>query len=436
MWKNLEISRSRAKLSVAKLNTPKQFYQTSKALISRIIVNNVELQVEIDTGATISLMHVTNFRKLFPKLKLKQTNVQLSRVSAPVKVLGACEVQVSSLEGKKHALELYVCESYKTFTTLLGRDWLDVLSPEWRSRLWPDPSTKTPEILAVDVDEAKFGNQLKTQFSKVFTVDGTQTIHGFEAKIILKDNAVPVFQKPYPVPFAMRSILEEKYDALVKEKKIYPVTHSEWASPVVSVKKADGTYRTCVSFKKTVNPQIKIDQYPFPIPEETYVELANGAVFVTLDLADAYTQLAIAPESAPLLTMNTHKGLFRYTRLIYGIASAAAIFQKTMEQILVGIPDVYVYIDDVIIKGKTVTACKETTMRVLERFDKHNVRLKIAKCSFLKTSVEYLGLIISNGTRSTSPKKVAAILNAKVPRSKKEVQSFLGMVNFYSPFFT
>jgi len=93
MWKNLEISKSRAKLSVAKLNTPKQFYQTSKALISRIVVNNVELQVEIDTGATISLMHVTNFRKFFPKLKLKQTNVQLSRVSAPVKVLGVCKVQ-------------------------------------------------------------------------------------------------------------------------------------------------------------------------------------------------------------------------------------------------------------------------------------------------------------------------------------------------------
>ena len=99
MWKIFEISRSRAKLSVAKLSTPKQFYQTSKALISRIIVNNVELQVEIDTGATISLMHVTNFRKFFPKLKLKQTNVQLSGVSAPVKVLGVCEVQVSVLEG-------------------------------------------------------------------------------------------------------------------------------------------------------------------------------------------------------------------------------------------------------------------------------------------------------------------------------------------------
>ena len=225
----------------------------------------------------------------------------------------------------------------------------------------------------------------------MFTIDGTQTIEGFEARIILKDNAVPIFHKAYPVPFALRSIVEDKIDSLVKEGKIYQVFQSEWASPIVNVKKADGTYRTCVSFKRTVNPQIKPEIYPLPILEEVFATLSDGTVFVTLDLADAYTQLKIAPESAPLLTMNTHKGLYRYRRLIYGISSAAAIFQCTMDRILQDIPNVVCYIDDILIKGVDVMSCKETLIRVLERLEKHNVRLKLAKCGFSRSSIDYLG---------------------------------------------
>ena len=191
----------------------------------------------------------------------------------------------------------------------------------------------------------------------------------------------------------------------------------------------------CVNFKRTVNPQIRCDIYPLPIPEEVFATLADGTVFTTLDLADAYTQLKIAPESAPLLTMNNHRGLYRYTRLIYEIASAAASFQNTMEQILVDIPDVICYIDDALIKGRDLNSCKKTLVAVLERFERHNVRLKIAKCSFFKPSVEYLGNVISKEGRSTSPKKTAAILNAKIPQNKKEVRSILGLINLFSIFF-
>jgi len=119
----------------------------------------------------------------------------------------------------------------------------------------------------------------------------------------------------------------KKHDSLVKEDKIYRVFQSDWASPEVNVQKADNTYRICVSFKRTVNPQIQPEVYPIPVPEKALTSLVEGNVFVTLDLADAYTQLKIAPETAPLSTMNTHKGLFRCYRLIYGISSAAAIFQ-------------------------------------------------------------------------------------------------------------
>jgi len=264
-------------------------------------------------------------------------------------------------ENKCHKLELYVSENYRVFVPLVRRPWLDDLVPGWRTSLWPRPTNvPAPKILVIDVDIQKFIDKLKTKLEKVFTIDGTQTIEGFAARIILKKDAVPVFHKAYPVPFALRAMLEEKNATVGKEEKIYQVYQSDWASPIVNVKKQDSTYRTCVNFERTVNPQIDLEVYPLPIPEEAFTYLADGRVFASLDLADAYTQLKICKGSAPLLTMNTHKGLFRYTRLIYGISSVAAIFQCTMDKILSGNPNVICYIDDFLCIGKDFMSCKET----------------------------------------------------------------------------
>jgi len=104
--------------------------------------------------------------------------------------------------------------------------------------------------------------------------------------------------------------------------------------------------------------------------------------------------------------MNTHKGLFRYTRLIYGISTAAAIFQCTMDKILLGIPNIIYYIDDILCFGKDFTSCKKTLVSVLHRLDKYNVRLKLVKCIFFQSKIKFLGQVIPNGTRTTSPKKL------------------------------
>jgi len=173
-------------------------------------------------------MHIATFQKLFPNQTLKEFKAQISGISAPVKLKGVCEVSVSLAGGQKQTLELYVCDKYKVFTPLLGRDWLDILVPNWQNRLLSTkPNSVTPKILAVDVNEEKIAEHLITKFKKVLTIDGTQTIEGSEARIILKDHAIPIFHKAYPVPFAHRSIVEDKIDSLVGEEKIYQVFQSE-----------------------------------------------------------------------------------------------------------------------------------------------------------------------------------------------------------------
>ncbi|XP_026320398.1 uncharacterized protein K02A2.6-like [Hyposmocoma kahamanoa] len=217
-----------------------------------------------------------------------------------------------------------------------------------------------------------------------------------------------------------------------KDGKIFKVNHSEWASPIVPVKKNDGSYRLCVDFKKTVNPNLNIDIYPLPKAEDVFATMSGGSVFVVLDLTDAYQQLIVSESSQPLLTINTHKGLYRFTRLIYGIASAPAIFQKIMDQILSGIPNTCCYIDDILIKGNNMKDCLDTVRKVLERLDKYNVKVKEGKCTWFSESVEYLGHVICKEGRKPSKSLVEAIVKCKKPENVKELRSYLGMLNFYN----
>ena len=155
------------------------------------------------------------------------------------------------------------------------------------------------------------------------------------------------------------------------------VTHSDWATPIVTVPKSDGKFRICWDYKVTLNPALLVDQYPLPKPEAT---LAGGQKFTKLDLARAFLQLRLDDESAHYATINTHQGLYEFTRLPFGVASSPALFQKTMDTILQGIPHVICYIDDLCITGKDDTEHLRNLEEVLLRLAKHGIRVKRSTC--------------------------------------------------------
>ena len=116
------------------------------------------------------------------------------------------------------------------------------------------------------------------------------------------------------------------------------VSHSDWATPIVTVVKGDGKVRICGDYKVTVNPCLDVDQHPLPKPEELFAILSGCQKFSKMDLSQVYLQLELDKESKNLVTLNMHKGLYRFTRLPFGVASAPTIFQKLMESVLFGIP--------------------------------------------------------------------------------------------------
>ena len=167
-------------------------------------------------------------------------------------------------------------------------------------------------------------------------------LQGTTVKIHVKPDAHPRFFRARFVLYALREKVTSELDRLRKADVIEPVQFSDWAAPIVPVLKTDDSIRIFGDYKQTMNQTAIPDKYPLLKVDDLLASLAGGKSFTKLDLAHAYQQLVLDGESSQLTTINTHRGLFRYKRLPYGISAAPSIFQCTMESLLQGIPKVCV----------------------------------------------------------------------------------------------
>ena len=228
--------------------------------------------------------------------------------------------------------------------------------------------------------------------------------------------------------------MEKELERLQALGVIQPVRFSDWAAPIVPILKKDGRVRICGDYKVTINKAAKLDKYPIPRIEELFTSLAGGKTFSKLDLLHAYLQVVLDKSSRRYVTINTHKGLFEYQRLPFGVASAPSIFQRVMENLLQGIPRVCVYLDDILVTGATEEEHLSNLAQVLHRLDTAGMKVKREKCAFMLKSVSYLGHVISAEGLRTENSKVKAIVDAPDPKNLSELCSFLGMVTYYGKF--
>lgn len=149
--------------------------------------------------------------------------------------------------------------------------------------------------------------------------------------------------------------------------------------------KADKSVRICGDYKVTINQSVEDEPYPLPTTQDLYTALSGSKIFSKLDLSHAYAQLSVDKQSREYLTINTHKGLYSYTKLPYGVKSSPKIFQEKMDQILQGVEKCVCKQDDILIGGTGPQENLKILSEVLDRLHKYNVHLKLSKCEFLKS---------------------------------------------------
>ena len=313
---------------------------------------------------------------------------------------------------------------------LLGLQWLRILKLDLNSLVHKSFCDSSTVHALMPHDKL---SQIQHQFRHVLN---SQLGHctKVQAHIHLRTDAVPRFFKPRSLPFAYIEGVKAEIQRNVASGVLQRVDTSAWATPIVPIRKANNRFRICGDFKVTINPQMLVDKHPLPSIDELFSHMHNGRRFTKLDLSDAYLQVELDDASKALTVINTPMGLFRYNRMPFGIANAPALFQNIIDQVVAGIPHCAAYMDDLLLTSLDDHTHLQVLTQVLTRLSEFGFTCNPAKCVFFAAEVSYLGFIIDEHGKRPDPSRVDAILRMPAPQSVKQLEAFVGKLNYYRQF--
>lgn len=245
-------------------------------------------------------------------------------------------------------------------------------------------------------------------------------------------DARPIKSRAYRAPHAQLENIENLIDEMLENKIVSP-SNSPWASPVVIIKKKDGTDRFCIDYRKLNNLTVK-DNYPIPMISETLDSMKGSFFFTTLDLASGYWQMALDEASKLKTAFISSKGLFHFNKLPFGLSNAVAGFQRAMVQILEGLTFAKVYLDDIMIHSTNFVEHLFHLEEVFKRLEEAGLKIKPSKCNFAANETTYLGFDIDSVGIRPSKDKTKCVDNYPKPHNAKSVKKFLGLTSYYRKF--
>ena len=319
---------------------------------------------------------------------------------------------------------------------LLGRDAIKALGITVDDFFFS--TAKAISSAEIDRDLQSACSKLCDDYADLFKPE-LGCLRDVELEIEFKSESKPTFMKSRPVPFAIQDNLARAYDAGIARGVWTPTQFNDWGTPVVPIRKPPlpgddkPRLRVCGDYSVTVNPQLAVHRHPLPLPEELMRKLGGGYGFTKIDLADAYNQVQLGPESRKRLALSTHRGVLLQNVLPFGISSAPGYFQKIMDDLTSDLPGVAVYLDDILVSGKDAKDHYHNLQRLLDRSHDKGLRCKREKCTFAKPQVEYLGHMLQRDGIHKGH-KVDAVLNMPAPSDVTSLKSFLGSVQFYAKF--
>lgn len=287
------------------------------------------------------------------------------------------------------------------------------ITPEWKQRITAMLDS-VPEVFAKNDLDFGCTDRIKHQ-------------------IKLSDPS-PFKQRPRPIHpqdiDAVRSHLQE-----LLQSGVIRESESPFASPIVVVRKKNGTVRLCIDYRK-LNAQTIKDAYALPKLEDTFTALSGSKWFSVLDLKSGYYQIEMEESDKCKTAFVCPLGFWEFNRMPQGVTNAPSTFQRLMERCMgdMNLKEALVFIDDLIIFAPTLEEHERRLLKVLDRLKEFGLKLSPEKCVFCQTSVRYLGHIVSQDGVETDPEKISTLTSWPVPKTLKELRSFLGFASYYRRF--
>ena len=437
---------------------PSMIALSYQAVTAPVKINGIQVQAVLDSGAALSIIREDLAKSVNTTINKSKTQRLLDVHNNTESSAGTAENVIVELGGCKEKLDMVILKNSPS-PIILGTDWshkvgaiLDYKNNkislskndshfEENISFTKQQNNQTHQALHVSIAECESKDSPKglpfpiyEQYCHLFssTCEIQQHSH-ISHKISLTDNT-PVNIPSYRLSRAEHAFVQQQVAELIKSGRIVHST-SPYSAPVVIIRKKNGTLRLCIDYRRLNAKTIK-DAYPLPQIDFILDQFSGSQFFSTMDLSNGYWQIPINEADRPKTAFSTSLGHFEWTVMPFGLCNAPATFQRMMNlsfSEFIG-KFVFIYLDDIIIYSPSVESHTEHIHQILNRIDQVNLRLNPTKCLFFQDSVKFLGHVVSKNGISPDQSKIEAIYNIPTPNTIKELQSFLGLANYYRRF--
>lgn len=397
----------------------------------------------LDTGASRSFIGESTWN-ILKNIGLKMSTSPISACTVAnnqrCDITGSVTVPLT-LENKVHIFELLIVPNLNV-PLILGIDFWKAMKiiPNLHSKCWffEDSlqhntflSSVIPRDSLTSEQQEKLNNLTDHYFSLMGNKLGCTGLVSHKIEVVSE----PIKQRPYRVSPAIQQKIDEEVELMLENDIIEPST-SAWSSPVLLVPKKDGSYRFCIDFRK-LNKVTKKDAYPLPFISSILDKLRDTLYLSSLDIKSAYWQVPVAQESREYTAFSVPgRGLYHFKRMPFGLTNAPATWQRLVDQVLGPElePNVFVYLDDVIVVSNSFERHLEILDTIFKKFRNAGLTLSKEKCTFCKPELRYLGYVVGSNGLHVDPDKIKAILDIPTPKTVAEVRRIIGTASWYRRF--
>lgn len=427
------------------LATVSAFRQTENRLLASVNLGNRRKEVTIDTGASRSYVSERLADELRSENEVMKVDNTISLANGtPVELREEVSLDVG-MGGKSGRVEMGVMPKMID-NALLGLDFLRAVRAEIRIgteviKLEPLPQSRRGALVRAEGpvtrevpanDETRIAEFLSEELAKFEGIEGPTPLT--KHAIVLKDDR-PVRQRYSQRNPEMQRRINEEVDELLKNGCIEP-SKSPYSAPIVMAPKKNGTYRLCIDYR-LLNARTVADAYPLPRINHILDRLRNAKFISSIDLKNGYWQIPMAEGSKEYTAFTVAgKGLFQWKVMPFGLTSAPATFQRTLDRVIGAEmePHAFAYLDDIVVLGGSLEEHMANLKEVFRRLREARLKINHEKSKFFQKEIKYLGHVVNESGIHTDPDKIAAIRELTPPTNVRELRRCLGIASWYRRF--